>query len=426
MVQNRVFVDVFQTIQYMSVHSSVAGIPRVVLSIVEEFNSKDGNRIIPVSYRHATGDFVELENNNVQLLITLLKSSANNRKINQLADKILSDLIEFPTLDFEPRDVLLILESVWITENYFANVFRHRLNGLFVITMLHDLIPTLDPTFMDDIPSFMDEIRPKFHRYLHGASMVSDRVVTNSKSTRSDYSAYCAAHSLREAPGCVTQLPGGFDHFDKSSQLALKAKYFEIWPQPYILMVGTIEVRKNHLGALGAWKHLIQMRGPENVPDLVCVGKMGWNVEEFLSELVSSDEVVKNRIHLLTENVGDDYLRSLYENCLFTIYPSLYEGWGLPVSESLDFGKAVITTDVSSMPEAGMEFARYIPVADPDALATAIDEWLDDPRIPQTLGIEAIKNRKRLNWSTVVDRLNEEINNLLQPNTRTDGLTTDT
>lgn len=405
MVRSRVFIDVLQTIQYLSVHSSVSGLQRVALSVIEEFNSNNRNRITPVCYRFTTGDFVEPNLDDIRLLFELLKSSANTRNINEIADKILLDLKDSPAVCFEPQDVLLILESVWITDNYFANVFRYRLNGLLVITMLHDLIPTLDPTFMD-------EVGPKFHRYLHGASMVSDRVVTNSKSTRNDYSAYCAAHSLLEAPGCVTQLPGGFDDVQKSPQNDLEVKNFQVWPRPYILMVGTIEVRKNHLVALRAWKDLIKIRGSQNVPDLVCVGKIGWNIGEFLGELASSETVVKNRIHLLTENVGDDHLKSLYENCLFTIYPSSYEGWGLPVSESLDFGKAVITTDVSSMPEAGMEFAKYVPASDSSALVAAISEWLDDPEIPQALGSHALKNRERIDWSTVVNRLIDEVDAL--------------
>ena len=405
MVRNRLFIDVLQTIQYLSVHSSVSGLQRVVLSVIEEFNSNNRNRISPVCYRYTTGDFVELNYDDIRLLFELLKSSANTRNINDLAEEILSDLKDSPAVVFEPQDVLLILESVWITDNYFANVFRYRLNGLLVVTMLHDLIPTLDPTFMD-------EVGPKFHRYLHGASMVSDRVVTNSKSTRNDYSAYCAAHSLLEAPGCVTQLPGGFDDIHKSPQNGLEGKNFQIWPRPYILMVGTIEVRKNHLVALRAWKDLIKIRGSQNVPDLVCVGKIGWNIGEFLGELASSEAIVKDRVHLLTENVGDEHLKSLYENCMFTIYPSSYEGWGLPVSESLDFGKAVITTNVSSMPEAGMEFAKYVPAADPNALVTAISEWLDDPEIPQALGSHALKNRERIDWSTVVNRLIDEVDNL--------------
>ena len=405
MVRNRLFIDVLQTIQYLSVHSSVSGLQRVVLSVIAEFNSNNRNRISPVCYRYTTGDFVELDYDDVRLLFELLKSSASTRNLNELADEILSDLKDSPAVVFEPQDVLLILESVWITDNYFANVFRYRLDGLLVITMLHDLIPTLDPTFMD-------AVGPKFHRYLHGASMVSDRVVTNSKSTRNDYSAYCAAHSLLEAPGCVTQLPGGFDDINKSPQHDSEVKNFQIWPRPYILMVGTIEVRKNHLVALRAWKDLIKIRGSQNVPDLVCVGKIGWNIGEFLGELASSDAIVKDRVHLLTENVGDDHLKSLYENCMFTIYPSSYEGWGLPVSESLDFGKAVITTNVSSMPEAGMEFAKYVPAADANALVTAISEWLDDPEIPQALGSHALKNRERIDWSTVVNRLIDEVDNL--------------
>ena len=409
MASSRVFIDVAQTIQYLSVHSSVSGLQRVVLSIIEEFNSNNRTRIMPVCYRYTTGDFVEPNLEDIALLISLLKSSANIGNKNDLADKILSDMNNAPAIDFQSQDTLLVLESVWITENYFANVFKYRPDGLLVITMLHDLIPTLDPTFMD-------EVGPRFHRYLHGVSLASDRVITNSKSTRNDFSAYCTAHSLLEAPGCVTQLPGGIDHFPDLQHHESDLNDFEIWPRPYILMVGTIEVRKNHLVALHAWQNLIESRGSQNVPDLVCVGKIGWNIEEFLSELASSDSRTKNRFHLLTENVSDAHLKSLYQNCLFTIYPSSYEGWGLPVSESLDFGKAVITTNVSSMPEAGMEFAKYIPPNDANALFAAISEWLDNPEIPQAIGIRAINDRERIDWHTVVNRIIYEIDDLRKSN----------
>ena len=407
MSSNRVYVDVFQTIEYLCSDSSLTGIQRVVLAIVDEFNSNGRNRVIPICYRSTDGNFVELDYRHLVSLVALLDGPSNKRKLNEKAEEILLKLNDFPVVCFKPRDLLLVLERVWIFDNYFAHIHRQRLNGVLVITMLYDLVPILDSTFLEDW-------RQKFHRYLHGVSMTSDRVITISDSTRKDYSAYCTAHSLREAPGCVTELPGGFHDNNGLARNEFEVEKSEIWPQPYVLMVGTIEVRKNHIVALQAWKELIQSKGSQKVPDLVCVGIIGWNVDDFLAELASSNSTVKNRVHLLTDNVSDNYLRSLYENCLFTIYPSSYEGWGLPVSESLDFGKAVITTNVSSMPEAGMEFARYIPPNDSKALALAVKEWIEDPEIPHAIGITVTQNRKRIGWTTVVNRIVNEIDDLLE------------
>ena len=104
MASSRVFIDVAQTIQYLSVHSSVSGLQRVVLSIIEEFNSNNRTRIMPVCYRYTTGDFVEPNLEDIALLISLLKSSANIGNRNDLADKILSDMNNAPAIDFQSQE----------------------------------------------------------------------------------------------------------------------------------------------------------------------------------------------------------------------------------------------------------------------------------------------------------------------------------
>ena len=124
----------------------------------------------------------------------------------------------------------------------------------------------------------------------------------------------------------------------------------------FCLMVGTIEIRKNHLLLIKVWQRLIEKLGSK-CPILVFVGRPGWLAEEALSWLKANNPEI-TKIHWLP-HCYDSQLNWLYQNCLFTLYPSIYEGWGLPVTESLTHGKFCIASQASSIPEAGGNFCEY-------------------------------------------------------------------
>ena len=172
-------------------------------------------------------------------------------------------------------------------------------------------------------------------------------------------------------------------------------------------MVGTIEARKGHLTAFQAWQQLpVGSR-----PDLVCVGRWGWGSEEFREQWQEAGEG-SSGVHVLADGVEDRQLADLYAGCLATIYPSRWEGWGLPVSESLAFGKLPITTNVSSLPEAGAGMAVLIPPDDPQALADAVaTHVLDEERRrqheAQILESDAYRNPKT--WQHVAEQIEYEI-----------------
>jgi len=116
-------------------------------------------------------------------------------------------------------------------------------------------------------------------------------------------------------------------------------------------------VRKNHYLVFQAWSWLLERHGRGDVPTLVCVGKRGWMFEQAQRFLEARPDIENHIVRL--SDISDAELASLYQACLFTVYPSLYEGWGLPVTESLCHGKACLTADHSSLPEAGGRFADY-------------------------------------------------------------------
>src|ERR1700739_3281778 len=109
------------------------------------------------------------------------------------------------------------------------------------------------------------------------------------------------------------------------------------------------------------WRRMLQTMPEAMVPDLVFAGKIGWLTTDLMQQLGNA-AWLGGKIRFI-ESPPEADLASLYRHCLFSVFPSLYEGWGLPVTESLAFGRPCIIAKTTSLPEAGGSLARYI---DPD------------------------------------------------------------
>jgi glycosyltransferase involved in cell wall biosynthesis len=126
-------------------------------------------------------------------------------------------------------------------------------------------------------------------------------------------------------------------------------------PKEYFLSVGTIEARKNH--ALFYYVYKSAKAQKINFPKLVIAGKRGWLTED-IQKLIEKDPDVNRQI-IIIDKIDDNALAWLYQNAALTIFPSFYEGWGLPVAESLMCGKVTLASNTSSIPEVGLANVDY-------------------------------------------------------------------
>lgn len=143
----------------------------------------------------------------------------------------------------------------------------------------------------------------------------------------------------------------------------------------YILYVSTIEARKNHQLLLDAYDALLK-KGIDGLPLLVFVGMRGWGVDGLFRQLENSS-LLKSHVRILN-HVSDAELCALYKHALFCVYPSLYEGWGLPVAECLAYGKYCLAAPVASIPEVGGSFVEYLDPHDCVAWANRMLELSSD------------------------------------------------
>lgn len=255
---------------------------------------------------------------------------------------------------------LINLGSAWAAPGYIealAGLRRDR--AVRYLPFVHDLIPLCLPeTCAPGLPE-------AFRRWLEAALEQASAFLVASATVASDLRRFAGGRPLNVLPPLA--LNGPFLH-QPVRQPRLR---------PQVLMVATLEPRKNHRLAFEVWDRLVTERGLLAVPLLRCVGRDGPGAERIRAELRARPQLI-GAVELAGP-LSDQELANAYANSLFVLCPSHYEGWGLPVSEALWLGRPVIAARAGALPEAGGRLARYFDPDDADGLYRCVMHWLDHP-----------------------------------------------
>jgi glycosyltransferase involved in cell wall biosynthesis len=281
------------------------------------------------------------------------------------------------SLEFQRNAVLVNLGTSWWLPNYFLMVRAAKAkSGIRYIPFVHDCIPVMLPEHCDK------QTARDYINWLTGVFFHADGYLTNSSSTAADLKEFAgrlgheiAAPHVVRLDGYLAAAPGGDEPTQSSDRHDVISRH-ELHREEFVLFVSTLESRKNHTMAFNAWLALIKKRGLQRTPLLVCVGKLDPTGKVAVERLHAS-ELLERKVLLLSQ-ITDDDLAELYRQCLFTLYPSLYEGWGLPITEALSHGKIPLTTTVSSLAEAGGDLAEYFDVLSLRDLIEKLERLIDD------------------------------------------------
>ncbi|HKR59171.1 MAG TPA: glycosyltransferase family 1 protein [Pyrinomonadaceae bacterium] len=165
----------------------------------------------------------------------------------------------------------------------------------------------------------------------------------------------------------------------------------------FILFTGTIEPRKNLKTLLQAFQKILESTNLR--PQLVIAGKQGWLSDGLFTQVNAMGLADRLRF---TGYVSDDDLRALYSSCRAFVYPSLYEGFGLPLLEAMACGAPVITSQVPSIIETtGSEAARHVQPLDASSLAQAIVGLLENASERQYLSSAGLRHAEKFSWERV-------------------------
>jgi len=308
-----------------------------------------------------------------------------------------------PSLPALPGDVFLVLGASWVHADYAGLLRRLRQrHGLRPALLLYDLIPLRRPEWCA-----RDLVR-SFRHWVETVLPECPRLMAISHATARDVEAYAAEAGLAlEAPVRPIPIGTGFGLAGQADRLASARPRGLPRPGSYVLFVSTLEARKNHALLFRVWRRLLGEMPREQVPTLVFAGRVGWLVADLMQQLENA-EWLGGKIRLIRDP-SDEELLALYRGCRFTLYPSFYEGWGLPVSESLALGRPCIASDRTSLPEAGGALARYFDPDDLDDACAAIRAVIEDPA-----GLEAWRERvarefRHVPWADSADAILEGV-----------------
>lgn len=276
---------------------------------------------------------------------------------------------------------------------YFAELRRLKKDYLIrIVSCSYDLVPIIVPQFCQS------GVAARFPDYLLEMSYLSDHILCISESTRRDLKRFLEGAGFSTLPiSSVFRL--GDSIAARNSETSYSPLPPHVNSENFLLYVSTVERRKNHSGLYLAYRKIIieNLVEESSLPDLVFVGMKAWGVSEFLTE-IDQDPLVRDRVHIL-DGITDQALRWLYENCRFSVYPSFYEGWGLPVGESLSYGKPVISSNAASLPEVGGDLVPYIDPYSSTQMAQTIAHFLNTPGDLENLQYRIKSTYKASSWA---------------------------
>jgi len=273
-----------------------------------------------------------------------------------------------------------------------SGVVYHEPNAIACVSSLPSVITLHDLSHLH-----YPELHPKgrvahLQRQLARSLQGARHIITDAQSTRREL-----IETLNLPADKISAIHLGVDarffapNLSKAAQTLAR---FDVRPQQYILSVGTLEPRKNIERTLQAYAAL-----PEYLRrdfPLVLSGGKGWKdavIHTRLKQIKPPGRVI------LTGYVDHHDLLALYAACTAFVYPSLYEGFGLPILEAMAAGAPVITSNVSAMPEVAGEAALLIDPNSVDELAAAMQRLLEDRELATALSIRGKERARGFTWA---------------------------
>ncbi|MCA9120100.1 MAG: glycosyltransferase family 4 protein [Planctomycetaceae bacterium] len=261
-------------------------------------------------------------------------------------------------------DLLLMLDATY-GKGIWRAVRKAKECGVTVGVVVYDLIPINYPQF------FPAKHPAKFREWLHGALEHADFLLGISRTTVHDVQDYILQATGHGLWSCnrIDSFGLGAD-FPRAERNAIVRDavhaFFKDGPAPYLL-VCTIEPRKNHSYLLDAFERI--WKDSPNTK-LCIVGKIGWRCDSVVARIRQHPQFGKSL--MMFTNLRDAELQFCYRNAGAFIFPSIVEGFGLPIVEALGYGLTVLASNTRIHREVGREHCQYFELDDPTSLVTLI------------------------------------------------------
>jgi glycosyltransferase involved in cell wall biosynthesis len=291
-----------------------------------------------------------------------------------------------------PDDTLLSAGSDWLHKGTAMLSLRARY-GFRMAVMCYDLLPLTHPEF------FPAEELPGFGAYWQATVCAGVRILCNSASIAQDLRNYAAALRRPDPKPVIVPLAGS-----AGCAVPLPPLRPPLQPGRFALFVSTVEPRKGHAVLLEAWCRLLRQGIPQRHDfRLLFVGRRGWMVDDVLDQLEIARSDPYGALHW--EGVSDSELERLYRDCAFCLYPSRYEGFGLPIIEAFTRGKAVIASNGGAVPETVGDLSPSLDPLAVDAWTASIAEWIEHPAAREAWEARIRQRFRPRHWPEVAEQI---------------------
>ncbi len=260
---------------------------------------------------------------------------------------------------------------------------------------IYDIIPLIHPEYFAD--GFVDEFRP----IVESLSPHRDYVFTISECTKLDICEYFGIEPNRvfvAPPAASTEL------YHPVTDLALINKVRKKYNIPdgrYFLTLATVEKRKNLETSIKSFRQVLRQPGCEDL-FFVLVGTRGWKVNEIIDS-ISKDTVLRSKV-IFTGFIPDKYLSAIYSGAEGFIYPSLYEGFGLPPLEAMQCGVPVITSNTSSLPEVVGDSGILVDPKDTEQISQAMLLLLTNSELRESYIRKGKEKATHFSWESCANK----------------------
>lgn len=273
------------------------------------------------------------------------------------------------------------------------------------VLTVNDLIPIHHPEwFLSGEQAVQQAIR----------TLSSDAyVITVSEATKSDFCEYTGFDPERVTPIYLAASRRLFYPVTDPDRLHATQVNYNLHEEPYLLSIATLEPRKNIRHLVQCFARLVSENAIPTELKLVLVGTKGWKMDEWLTEIRASEQLLSRLV--FTGYVPDEDLAALYSGATAFLFPSLYEGFGLPPLEAMQCGLPVITSNVSSLPEVVGDAAITVAPTDADALCQAIINVINSEKLQNELRVNALRRAKLFSWEKFTRQHIDVYRNLSHP-----------
>ena len=331
----KIYIDV----SVLTLATFVTGIQRVTTEIATRLVAGEGDNIILLHYNAKEVQYHRVDND------LFCKYYLHGEGVkNKMITKQIVPLQEIGT-----GTVFFDLDAAWMSRvkrSYLLPILKEQ--GARIVAHIYDIISITHPQYCLErgVYNFMDFI---------GAHMqYADAIIVNAKATVDELQRLADRVGVALPPCHVVPLGADFrarkevadSEVDSSLVQAVKDK-------PYILMVGTIEPRKNHKLLLEAYDKGLKEMGY----NIILAGYMGWNMESFAEQMTNHPDYGTGIYHF--QGLDDDAITYLYQHAKFLAFCSYTEGFGLPIIEAIQRGTPVLAADVPVLREVGGEYCVW-------------------------------------------------------------------